>query len=81
MVRICFAFSLERKIETERWFSLCCPVDMGAQEVMSDDEAGGKDKNWSESTLKPFSGIMAAVTLCFATGHVSFSAISQALHC
>lgn len=45
-----------------------------------DDEARGKDKNWSEGTVEPFSGIMAAVTLsCFATGHVSFSAMSQAV--
>lgn len=46
-----------------------------------DDEARGKDKNCSEGTVKPFSGIMAAVILCFATGHLSFSAISQVLCC
>lgn len=34
MVRICFAFSLERKNEAERWFSLCCPVGMSVQEVI-----------------------------------------------
>lgn len=27
-----------------------------------DDEAGGKDKNWSEGTVKRFPGMMAAVT-------------------
>lgn len=46
-----------------------------------DDETGGKNKNWSEGTVKTFPGIMVAVILCFATKHVSFSAISQALRC
>lgn len=69
MVRIYFAFSLERKNETERWFSLCCPVGMSTQ-GNDPDEARGKDKNRSEGTVKRFPGLMAAVTLCFATKRV-----------
>lgn len=77
VVRIWFAFLLERKNETKKWFS---PVGMSVQEMTQLMSPDDKDENRSVGTVKHFPGMMTAATLCFVTEYVSFSARPQVPH-